>query len=132
MSRRIFFAALAACVLAIPAAAQQQAQIRLDLSPTGEAVVKRYLGAPNPQAQALTQRAADLNRQVKAVLAAPKLDVARFGALLRQQEQLQSQLMRLANDRMLRMLNELSEADRTAFVRGMSNPVMTPAQPAKK
>lgn len=126
-------AAVAAAVTAGPAVAQQQqqARIQINLSPAGQAVAKRYLSTPNPPAVALQKRGVELSQQLRATIAAPKLDVARFGTLLRQQEQLQGQMMRMANDRMLRMLGELSEADRVAFVRGMANPVMIPAQPRK-
>lgn len=134
MSRFRLCAALAvmASVAGPAAAQQQQTRIQMNLSPAGQTVVKRFLSTRDPQAVALAQRATAISAQLKPVVAAPKLDLARFGALLRQQEQVQTQAMRAGNDRMLRLLGALSEADRVAFVRGMANPVLVPAQPARK
>lgn len=134
MTGRAIAAALAAVlsITAVPGAAQQRTmQLRLDLSPAGQAVAKRYLGTPDPQAQALAARVAEVGRRQKAMVAAPRLDLVQFAASLRQQEQLQGQMMRMANDRMLRMLRELSEPDRVAMLRGLSNPTPVPAPPAK-
>lgn len=133
MSRILIRAAVAAAVYAAatPAAAQQGAQVRLNLTPAGQAVAKRYLGTPDPQAQALAARANDIGRRQQALVAAPKLDLVQFAVLLRQQEQIRSQLIRMANERLLKMLRELSEADRVAMMRGLSNPTPVPAPPRK-
>lgn len=133
MTRRMIGAALAAAVgmAAVPATAQQKAQVRLNLTPAGQAVAKRFMGAPDPQLVAMNQRAVAVVQRQKALIAAPRLDLVQFAAVLRQREQLQSQIMRHSNDRMLKMLGELSEADRVAMMRGMSNPIITPA-PARK
>lgn len=131
MRFRIGMALVAACVLAAPAAAQQRAEIKLNLSPAGQAVAKTYLGTPDPQIQALAKRGAEVMQRQKALIAAPKLDLVQFAALMRQREQVQSQLARRSNDRMLQMLRELSEADRVAFLRGISNPTLAPAPAAK-
>lgn len=117
----------AVCAFAVPVAAQQQAQVRLNLSPAGEAVAKRYLGTPDPKVKVLAERMGEVLRQQRALVAAPKFDLVRLAALLRQREQLQGQMMRVSNDRLLEMLRQLSEADRVAFARGMSSPTMVPA-----
>ena len=91
-------------------------------------IAKRYLSTPDPQAKALAARANDLTQRQRALIAAPKLNLAQFTAVLRQQEQLRGQIVRMANDRMLKMLGEMSEPDRTAFMRGLSNPPPAPAR----
>lgn len=134
MKRILMSAALAvaACAFAMPAPAQQrQTQIKLDLSPAGQVIAKKYLSTPNPQMQGMMTRAVDLTKRQKAVIDAPKFDLNQFTSLLRQREQLQTQMMKLSNDRLLQMLREFSEADRSAFVRGMANPQVIPA-PATK
>lgn len=119
-----------ALAAAAPVAAQQQARIQLNLSPAGETIVKRYLGQPDPQLQALAKQSAQVAQQQKALAGAPKFDMVQFAAAMRRMEQIQGQATRRSNDRMLQMLRELSEADRAAFVRGMANPI--PVQPPVK
>ena len=131
MRGMIRFLLSAALVAATPAAAQQGMRLSFNLSPAGPAIAKRYLATPDPQAKALAARANDLTQRQRALVAAPKLNLAQFAAVLRQQEQLRSQIVRMANDRMLKMLGEMSEPDRTAFMRGLSNPTPAPA-PARK
>lgn len=124
-------------VLVSPAMAQQpqppQQGIKLsfNLSPAGQAVAKRYLGVPNPQTKVFAERAAALSQRQRAMVAGPKLDMAQFAAVLRQQEQLQAQVMRTGNDRLLKLLGELSEADRIAFLKGLSSPTAAPLPPRK-
>ena len=136
MIRTVLFAALAVGLVvgpgvATPVAAQQRAQIKLNLSPAGEAVAKRYLGGPDPQIQAMAKQLAEIMQQQRALVTAPRLDLARFTALMRKREQLQGQMTRRSNDRMLQLLGELNEADRIALLRGLSNPVPAPGPPAK-
>ena len=119
--RALVLAALIGAVAA-PVAAQQapqQRQIKLDVSPAGQAVMKKYLGSPDPQAQALVKQMQGVVGQLRALPKAPKLDLARMQALMRQQETLESQLRRRSNDRTLAMLREMSEADRLKFLRGL-------------
>ena len=118
----------------MPAAAQQPAQqgIRLNfnVTPAGQAVMKRYMGTPDPRAKALADQANAVAQRQRALIAAPKLNLAQFAAGLRQQEALRAQITKLANERMIKMLGELSEADRVGFLRGLANPI--PASAPKK
>lgn len=135
MKRLLIAAALAASV-AMPASAsasaqQQGMQINFNLTPAGQAIVKRYLSSPDPRAKALSDRANAIAQRQRAIAAAPKVDVAAFAAGLREQEQLRGQVTRIANDRMIKMLTEMSEPDRVGFLRGLSNPVPASAAPKK-
>lgn len=127
-------AAAAACV-ALPAAAQQAPQqgvrINFNLSPAGQAIAKRYLSTPDPQAKPLADRANAIAQQQRALVAAPKLDLAKFAAGLHEQEKIRGQVVRLANERMLKMLGEMSEPDRLGFLRGLANPMPASAPPKK-
>ena len=119
--RIVLGAALAATTLAMPAAAQQpRAQVKLDVSPAGQAVMKKYLGTRDPQMEALAQQLRGVAGQMQALPRAPKLDLAKMQGLMRQQESLESQLRRRSNDRSLAMLREMSEADRLKFLRGLA------------
>ena len=113
-------AALAAA-LAMPAAAQQQrAQVKLDVSPAGQAVMKKYLGSPDPQTQGLAKQLQGVVGQLRTLPRAAKLDLPRMQALMRQQETLEAQLRRRTNDRTIAMLREMSEADRLKFLRSLA------------
>ena len=120
MIRLLLAGALVA--LAAPVAAQQpapQRQIKLDVSPAGQAVMKRYIGTGDPQAQALMKQLQGVVGQLRALPKAPKLDLARMQTLMRQQEAIETQLRRRSNDRTLAMLREMTEADRLKFLRGL-------------
>ena len=117
--------------LAATAAAQAPApaprQIRIDVSPAGEVVVKRYLGTRDPFIVQRLEQLRGLAQQIASLANAPKLDLARLQALMRQQEALQAAVQRRGNDRTLAMLRELSENDRIKFARSFRSP-----QPAAK
>lgn len=129
---RLVLSALMAAV-AVPLAAQQapqQRQIKLDVSPAGQAIVKKYLGTGDPQAQALVKQLQGTVGQLRALPKAPKLDLTRMQALMRQQESLEGQLRRRSNDRTIAMLREMSEADRLSFLRGLEAAGQARAQAA--
>lgn len=115
------FAALLALAAAGAAAAQApapgQRQVKINVSPAGQAVLKRYLGTPDPAVARQLQQLRDAGRQVAALADAPRLDLVRLQALLRQQEATEAAIRRRGNDRTIAMLRELSEADRLSFVR---------------
>lgn len=118
-------------LLAAPALAQAPQpvtrQIKIDVSPAGQAVLKKYLGAQDPFiVQKIQQLRA--NQQASVALAdAPTLNLVRLEALMREKEALQTAVQRRGDDRTLQMLKELPEADRTKFLRSLRN-----AQPAAK
>lgn len=120
--KRLVLAALIAAV-ASPIAAQQapqQRQVKLDVSPAGQAIIKKYMGSPDPQAQAMLKQLQATVTQIRTLPQAPKLDLARMQTLMRQQESLEGQLRRRGNDRTIAMLREMSEADRLKFLRGLA------------
>ena len=80
-------------------------------------MLKRYLGTPDPAVAQQLQQLRDAGRQVAALAEAPRLDLVRLQALLRQQEATEAAIRRRGNDRTIAMLRELSEADRLSFVR---------------
>lgn len=123
---------LAAC-LAVPVAAQQPQGMRINfnLSPAGQAIAKRYMTTPDPQAKPLAARANAIAQKQRALVNAPKIDLAQFAAGLREQEKIRGQIVKLANDRMIKMLGEMSEADRVGFLRGLANPMPAAAPPKK-
>lgn len=107
--------------LAAPAAAQTPPpgtrQVKIDVSPAGQAVLKKYLGVRDPGVAPLVEQLRAVTRQMNALADAPRLDLARLQALMRQQEQADAAIKRRGNDRTLAMLRELSEADRLKFLR---------------
>ena len=114
--------ALLLALLAAPVAAQAPPpgtrQVKLDVSPAGQAVLRKYMGGRDPAINERAQRIRAIAQQMGALSNAPRLDLVRLQALMRQQEALQADLQRRANDRTLAMLRELSEADRVKFLRG--------------
>jgi hypothetical protein len=102
------------------------ARVNVPLSPAGQAVAKKYLGSPDPQAQAIARQMQASAGKVRALAAAPKLNMAQLAALIGEQQRLQAALRKRSDDRVMAMLDEMGEADRLAFVRGMT----APRQPA--
>ena len=127
-----FLAPLA--LLAAPAFAQAPQpvtrQIKIDVSPAGQAVIKKYLlGAQDPFIVQRVQQLRTNAQQSVALADAPTLDLVRLESLLRQKEALQTAIQRRGDDRTLAMLKELPEADRIKFLRSLraAQPVATPA-----
>lgn len=124
------FALLALAALGAPAFAQappQNRQVRIDVSPAGQAVIKKFLGTRDPAIVQQMGQLQSLAQRMVALSNAPQLDLARLQALMRQQEGIEAAIRRRGNDRMIAMLTALSPADRVKFVRSMRG-----AQPAAK
>ena len=114
--------ALGALALAAPLAAQQpqqRVQVKMDVSPAGQVIMKKYLGTRDPQVMTLLTQIQGVAGQLRQLPRAPKLDLAKMQQLMRQQESLQAQIQRRNNDRTLQMLREMTEADRLKFLRGL-------------
>ena len=134
---RGFAALLALAAVAaptVPAGAQQtaQRQVKLDVSPAGQAIMKKYLGARDPGIDGLLKQLQGVVGQLRQLPRAQKLDLARMQGLMRQQETLQSQISRRNNDRTLAMLREMSEVDRLKFLRGLEAAGQAQAAARKK
>lgn len=130
--RRLALVVIAALATSAAAQAPQAPppgtrQVRIDLSPAGQTIAKKYLAAPDPVIVERVSQLRGVAQQIAALSNAPKLDLVRLQALLRQQETLQASVQRRGNDRMLAMLRELSEADRLKLVRSFKV-----AQPSAK
>ncbi|MBV9748830.1 MAG: hypothetical protein JO157_08440 [Acetobacteraceae bacterium] len=121
MSRAVAILLLAAS--AAPAAQQAPPpgtrQVRLNVSPAGQAVLKKYLGAPDPAVAPQMAQLRDVAQQMVALTNGPKLDLVRLQALLRRQEAIEASVKHHNNDRTVQMLGEMSEADRLSFVRSL-------------
>ena len=132
--KQVLIGAALAAGAGLPAVAQQPAQqgvrLNFNVSPAGQAVMKKYMSTPDPQAKALAEQANAVAQRQRALIAAPKLNLAQFAAGMRQQEALRAQITKLANDRMIKMLGEMNDADRVGFLRGLANPM--PASAPKK
>jgi TolA-binding protein len=130
---RLVATILVAALVSMPLAAQQQARVNIKLSPAGEAIARSYSKAPDAGLKTLVERLRGLQGQVRTLSNAPQLDLARLTQVMRQQEAVQGQIARRNNDRLLGLLGRLTPADRTAFVRGLANPVITqPGSPARR
>lgn len=131
---RALLASLAVVLLAAPSVAQTPPpgtrQIKLDVSPAGQAVLKRYLGAPDPGMRPLAEQMAAVSRQMVALADGQRLDLARVQVLLRRQESLQAAMVRRSNDRTLAMLTALPEPDRLKFLRSLR--AARPGSPSPK
>ena len=120
------FSALLAPIAMQAAAPSAQVRVNVPLSQAGQATAKKWLGTPDPQAQAIVRAMQAAAGEVRGLASAPKLDMARLAALIAEQQRLQTALRKRSDDRVMSMLSEMNEADRLAFVRGMT----TPRQPA--
>ena len=120
---RTILASLAVALIAAPAVAQTPPpgtrQVRIDVSPAGQAVLKKYLGAPDPGMRPLAEQLAATSREMAAMADAPRLDLTRVQVLMRKQESLQAAMTRRGNDRTFAMLTALPEPDRLKFLRSL-------------
>ena len=120
---RTILASLAIALMAASTGAQTSPsntrQIKIDVSPAGQAVLKKYLGAPDPGMRPLAEQLAATSRETAAIADAPRVDLTRVQALMRRQESLQAAMTRRGNDRTLAMLKELPEPDRLKFLRSL-------------
>lgn len=120
---RALVASVAVALLAAPSVAQTPPpgtrQVKIDVSPAGQAVLKKYLGAPDPGMRPLAEQMAAVSRQMVALADGQRLDLARVQTLLRRQEGLQAAIVRRSNDRTLAMLAALPEPDRLKFLRSL-------------
>lgn len=96
-----------------------QVQVKIDVSPAGQAVLKKYLGVRDPVVVQHVEQLRAVGQQIGTLANAPRLDLGRLQALMRQQEAIGAAIQRRTNDRTLAMLGELSEADRLKFVRSL-------------
>lgn len=119
MSRLLALSALA--TMSVSAGAQTPPpgtrQVKIDVSPAGETVLKKYLGVRDPAIGPILDQLRAVSQQIAGMANTPKLDLVRLRALMRRQESLQAAVQRRGNDRTLAMLSELSEADRVKFLR---------------
>ena len=126
--------ALLAAALASAAAAQSPApparRINIAVSPAGQAVLRRYLGTPDPAIQRDVAQLRAVAGQMATLANAPRLHLARLRVLFRQQETVQADAQRRGNERTLAMLGELSEADRVSFLRSVRGAATPPRAPA--
>ena len=115
--------ALAVAILSAPALAQTPPpgarQVKIDVSPAGQMVLKKYLGVRDPALVPLVEQLGAVSRQMAGLADSPRAGLARLRALMRRQEGIQVAIQRRGNDRTLAMLGELSEADRVRFLRSL-------------
>jgi hypothetical protein len=117
---------LALLLAATPGLAQQPpaqprpAPRQIDgMSEAGNAIFAKAQAAPDPQLLALVRQQRVLRDQLAAAALQTTVDVDRIGALLRKAEDVQSQIRARNNDRMLAVLTQLPDADRSIFLRGV-------------
>lgn len=103
-----------------PTTQVQQKLPATSLSPAGQAAVTKYLGAPDPQIEAMGRQMQNTAAQVRTLSTAPKIDLAKLETAVHQQERLESAIRVRANGRMLALLKVLSDADRVSFLRSMA------------
>lgn len=99
---------------------------KIVLSDEGRAIASKVYGAPDPQAQALMAEQAGVRGQLDQLVMAASIDVNKLEALMKQEERIQGDLRRRANDRMITLLRALPEADRVVFVRALGASVKPP------
>lgn len=87
------------------------------VSLAGQAIANKYIFGRDPFIQQRLQRLRANSQAMAALTEAPRLDLLRLRLLMREQERLQAEIKRRADDRSLAMLGEMSEADRIRMVR---------------
>jgi hypothetical protein len=102
-----------------PAAAKPAARRIEGVSDAGNAIFAKAQSTPDPDLIALVRQQRTVRDQLSAAALQTKVDVERVEELLRKSEELQGQIRTRNNDRMLAVLRELPEADRSAFLRGV-------------
>lgn len=105
---------------------------QITLSTPGRAIAEKHFAEPTPEILAVAKQAQDVKRQIAALIGQPMIDIAKLQTLVRQDEKLQADLRRLSNDRMIGLLKALPEADRGAFLRGVTASAPPAPPPAPK
>lgn len=114
-------AAHAAASLAKPtAAAPSPTVVRFPgVSEAGNAVLAKAQTTPDPQLQALARQLKAIRDQLTSAVMAPLIDVEKISGILRQQDDLQSQIRIEQTDHWVTILQQLPSEDRGTVLRTM-------------
>ena len=106
---------------------------RVVLSPEGNAIAAKLMGAPDPRMVQIRVELAALKQEQLKLIAGPAVDVDKLEPLLRREEILQTEVRTRTVDRMLSLLRALSDPDRVALLQSLAKPAQPqnsrPAQP---
>ena len=89
------------------------------VSDAGMAILDKAQAAPDPQLSGLIRQQRSVHDQLMAAVMAPKIDVDKVAAILKQSETLQDQLHLRSNDRLTAAVRMLPEEDRGPFLRAL-------------
>lgn len=122
---------LATAGMVVPAAAAQ-AQAPAPpkvpgVSDAGNAILSKAQTSPDPQMAAAIRQIQAAHNQLTAAVMEPTIDVAKVGALMKQQASAETAARTRQNDRLIAVLGQLSPADRGAFLRALISTRPTPA-----
>ena len=114
--------------------------VRRPISPEGNAIAKRIMETPDPHMADMRAEAARLADQKLQIARSPNPDIDKLEQVIRREETLKAEAMKIADDRFLGLLRALSVSDRSIVLQNLANPVKLPsaatppagaAQPAK-
>jgi len=114
--------------------------VRRSISPEGNAIAKRIMETPDPHMADMRAEAARLADQKLQIARSPNPDIDKLEQVIRREEALKAEAMKIADDRFLGLLRALSVSDRSIVLQNLANPVKLPsaatppagaAQPAK-
>lgn len=101
------------------------------VSDAGNAVFAKSRPALAQALTPLVQQQNALGPQLNAVVNAPTLDVAKFGALLQQRRQLLGQITAKQDEWLVSVLNQMPAADRSPFLKAVAARQQQASAPAR-
>lgn len=106
---------------------------RVVLSPEGNAIAAKLMGAPDPRMAQIRAEIATLKQEQLKLIGGPTVDVDKLEPLFRREEVLQTEVRTRTVDRMLSLLRALSDPDRVSLLQSLAKPALPqnskPAQP---
>lgn len=97
---------------------------RVVLSPEGNAIAAKLMGAPDPRMGQIRAELATLKQEQFKLIAGPAVDVDKLEPLFRREEVLQTEIRTRTVDRMLSLLRALSDPDRVALLQSLAKPAL--------
>lgn len=92
------------------------------VSDAGNAIIVKAQVTPDPKLNALATERRQLISQLVALAAAPRVDVDQVAVIMKRSGVVQAQMRALSDEHLIGAMRQLSDPDRTAFLRAILPP----------
>jgi len=89
------------------------------VSDEGNAIIAKAQAVPDPQLQELSKQIRTAHDQLMSAVMAPVIDVDKVAAAMNSENELQAQIRARGNERLVTVLQQLSNDDRGTFLRAL-------------